>query len=56
MSKLRQSPYFLQQGNPIKIKVAAHNLVGWSDWSTISNSVDGVALMEDVPHKPLASP
>jgi galactose-1-phosphate uridylyltransferase len=36
------------------IKVAAHNLVGWSSYSDLSVGV--VALMEDVPQKPLASP
>jgi hypothetical protein len=36
--------------------VASHNLVGWSHYSQVSVSADGVALMEDVPHKPLGSP
>lgn len=56
MSLLRALPYLLQQGDDVKIKVAARNLVGWSSFSDVSTAVDGIALMEDVPHKPLGSP
>ena len=56
MSLLRADPFFLSQGDGVKIRVAALNLVGWSDWSAINTVVDGIALMEDIPHKPYGPP
>lgn len=53
MANLRGYPWFLQQADSVVIKVAAQNLVGWSEFSALSLTN---ALMEDVPHKPLASP
>jgi hypothetical protein len=31
-------------------------LVGWSEWSPVTATDDGIALMENVPSKPLSSP
>jgi len=38
----------------VVIKVAAHNLVGWSSYSELSSTE--VALMQTKPHKPLTAP
>jgi hypothetical protein len=56
MALLRAEPFFLQQGDEVKYKIASHNLVGWSPYGSVTSVSDGIALMEDVPHKPLGSP
>lgn len=46
--------YEFVQGDQIIFKVAAHNLVGWSDYSD-PNSAE-IALMVVQPHKPVENP
>lgn len=56
MNLLRADPFFIQQGEEVKFMIAAHNLVGWSEWSLVTITEDGIALMENIPSKPLTSP
>jgi hypothetical protein len=56
MSLLKVAPFYLQQADSVIIKVACRNLVGWSPYSDANIEADGIALLEDIPHKALASP
>jgi galactose-1-phosphate uridylyltransferase len=49
MSLLKK--FDLEQGDQIIFRVAAHNLVGWSDYSELNSDI--IAQMVVQPHKPL---
>jgi len=56
MSDLHVAPFFLMQGDSLIFIVKAKNVIGWSEFSQPNSPGTGVALIEDVPHKPLQSP
>lgn len=53
MSDLHVAPFFLMQGDSVIFRVKAQNVIGWSEYSSPNSPGSGVALVVDVPHKPL---
>jgi len=55
MATLHAIPFYLTQADDVIVKVQARNVIGWSAESAENSSPD-IALVEEVPHKPQASP
>ena len=56
ISALTQAPFLLKQGDIVVARVAATNLIGTSDYSSLSNTYPNNALIQGVPSKPLVGP
>lgn len=50
MASLLLEPFNFVQGDKIKVRVSAHNAIGYSEYSLLSTLV--VASVQKVPHKP----